>query len=48
MKIKEERDGEQKSIAEIVIKIGYIRGVKYEFWKPEQDSSVGKVFVPQP
>lgn len=37
----------EKSTAETVIKTGYVRGVEYEFRKPEQDSSVGKVFVPQ-
>lgn len=47
VKVEEEKKGEQKSTAETVIKTGYIRGVKYEFWKPEQDSSVGKVFVLQ-
>lgn len=47
VKIEEEKDGEQESMAETVIKIGYMRGVKNEFWKPEQDSSVGKVFVLQ-
>lgn len=37
----------EKSTAETVIKTGYVRGVEYESWKAEQDSSVGKVFVPQ-